>query len=85
MIEHMSEKDTINASEIAEYVFCNRAWWLSRVEGQDSQNWAEMSRGSAVHEVHSRLVRKAQNVKVLAYFLLAFAVGVIIFSLLQLF
>lgn len=84
IIEHMSDKDIIKASEIAEYMFCNRAWWLSRVSGRKSNHVRQMAQGTSFHEAHGRLVRRAHQSKLIAYFLLAAAIGVIIFSILQL-
>lgn len=80
----MSEKDTIKASEIAEYVFCNRAWWLSRVSGRKSSLVRKMSDGVAFHKAHGQSVSRAQQTKLIAYVILAAAVGVIIFSIFQL-
>jgi CRISPR/Cas system-associated exonuclease Cas4 (RecB family) len=80
----MSERDTIKASEIAEYVFCNRAWWLSRVSGRKSTNVRQMADGTSYHQVHGRLVRRARQSRLIAYVLLAVAMGAIIFSILQL-
>ena len=74
----------IKASEIAEYIFCNRAWWLSSVSGRKSMNVRQLASGTAFHKAHGRLVRRAHQSRLLAYILLAAAVGVIIFSILQL-
>ncbi len=53
----MSQHDpVIRASEIAQYAFCARAWWLGRVRGYRSSNVAAMRRGVAGHRAHGRMV-----------------------------
>jgi hypothetical protein len=44
----------IRASEISQYAFCARAWWLQRVQGYRSSNLAAMNRGAARHRTHGR-------------------------------
>lgn len=50
------EDDIIRASEIAQYAFCARAWWLGRVLGYRSTNVAAMQQGTAQHRRHGRSV-----------------------------
>ena len=55
-----SSDQIIRASEIGEYVFCRRAWWLHRVQGLESVNRAQMETSAARHYVqHSRAVQRA--------------------------
>ncbi len=54
----MSEK-YVRASDIPDYVYCRRSWWLSRIAGYTSQNTAAFARGAAYHQGHGRLVRRA--------------------------
>ena len=46
----------IRASEIGEYSFCARAWWLGRVLGRARENPAELARGRERHTRHGRRV-----------------------------
>jgi CRISPR/Cas system-associated exonuclease Cas4 (RecB family) len=50
----------IKASEIGEYLYCRRAWWLRRELGVSSQNIREIEAGQQYHEAHGRLVSRAR-------------------------
>lgn len=52
----MSQDRLIRASEIGQYVFCQRAWWLARVMNVPSTNVGEMKAGAAAHRQHGRRV-----------------------------
>ncbi len=45
----------IRASEIGEYLFCKRAWWL-RTQGIESANRKALDAGTAEHEDLARRV-----------------------------
>lgn len=44
----------IRASEIGEYEYCARAWWLARVLGRERENPQELAAGTARHARHGR-------------------------------
>lgn len=69
----------IRASEIGEYVFCHRAWWLRHVQGYESANVRELAEGTAAHATHGRLVSTASGLRALA--LLLFIIALIIAAL----
>lgn len=50
----------IRASEIAEYVYCHRAWWLGRVQGVENANRAQLDAGIARHRAHGQAVRRSE-------------------------
>ena len=77
----MSDK-WIRASELNEYVYCRRAWWLRRVGGQATVNVRELAQGSRFHEEHGRIVQQATWTQRLAYVLIFITVSAILFSLL---
>jgi 3-mercaptopyruvate sulfurtransferase SseA len=52
------DDDVIRASEIGQYSYCARAWWLARVKGHRSTNVAALKRGSARHRAHGRAVER---------------------------
>lgn len=81
-IEHMSYS-WIRASEISEYVYCRRAWWLRRVRAIASQNVTQLRAGTRHHEQHGQLVENAVWVRRLAYVALFCAVAVLVFQLLS--
>ena len=63
----------LRASEIGEYVYCHRAWWLRRVRGYSSANVRELAAGTAAHTRHGRWVWIGAALRVAAIFLLALA------------
>jgi CRISPR/Cas system-associated exonuclease Cas4 (RecB family) len=60
----------IRASEVGEYVFCRRAWWLRAVQGYESANVHELEAGTAAHVRHGRMVSAALALRALALILL---------------
>jgi CRISPR/Cas system-associated exonuclease Cas4 (RecB family) len=46
----------IRASEIGEYVFCHRAWWLRVVEGHTPANRERLAAGTRRHRAHGMQV-----------------------------
>jgi hypothetical protein len=73
----------IRASEIAEYVYCRRAWWLRRVRSVASSNTAQLRAGTRHHEQHNRLVQRSVWMYRLAYVALFFAVAALVFQLIS--
>lgn len=75
----MSDK-WIRASEINEYVYCRRAWWLKRVGGYATQNVHELAAGTAYHQEHGRIVQRATLTQRLAYALVFITISFIVFT-----
>lgn len=71
------EDDILRASEIAEYLFCARAWWLGRVKGISSQNVREMKQGISWHQRHGRAVERSHILQRLALALLILATAIL--------
>ncbi len=67
------EDPIIRASEISQYAFCARAWWLGRVKGYRSTNVAAMQQGEAQHRAHGRAVESYHRLRWLALGLLILA------------
>jgi hypothetical protein len=49
----------VRASEIGEYEFCARAWWLGRVLGREHENPHQLDAGRRDHAGHGRGVNLA--------------------------
>jgi hypothetical protein len=73
----------IRASEIGEYVFCHRAWWLRHTRGLASANVRELAAGTALHAGHGRRVAVAGALRGLAVLLLLAAAVLAAATLLQ--
>ncbi len=76
----MSDK-WIRASEISDYVYCRRAWWLRRVRGFSSQNARELAAGTTHHQQHGDLVRRSIWARRLAYAVLFVVVALLAFQM----
>lgn len=46
----------IRASELGQYAYCAKAWWLGSVAGVASTNTEALARGTAAHAAHGRTV-----------------------------
>jgi hypothetical protein len=44
----------IRVSEINQYVYCAKAWWLGAIEGVEPTNVREMELGTRAHARHGR-------------------------------
>ena len=68
----------IRASEVGEFVYCARAWWLRRVAGLEPAGRARREHGSMLHQRHGRAVAGSRALLVLA---VALAVGALLLML----
>ncbi len=70
----MTDQDRlIRASEVGQYVYCARAWWLGDVLGYQSAHGQEMAAGHAAHRLHGRAVAGYHQLQHLAYLCLVMA------------
>jgi hypothetical protein len=75
----MSRPDNvIRASEIGQYAFCARAWWLGRVKGYRSTNVAVMREGTTRHRRHGRAVEGYHLLQRVAVVLLVLAAVILL-------
>ncbi len=72
----------IRASEIGEYVYCNRAWWLKQVGGKKSAHVRQLKAGQHHHYQHGNQIRKITWMRKLAYLLIFIVVATVVFQLL---
>ncbi len=68
-----TDEPAIRASELGDYVYCARAWWLRRVQGVATRNTAALQAGQQAHDRHGRAVAAAQTQRRLALLLLTLA------------
>lgn len=73
----------LRASEIGEYVFCHRAWWLHYVLGLASANRAQMDAGTTGHAAHGRAVQRAdafQHAAIVLFLIAIFFAALFVFA-----
>jgi CRISPR/Cas system-associated exonuclease Cas4 (RecB family) len=58
------------ASELSQFAYCRRAWWLSTVLGYPSSNVAEMDAGARTHAKHGRGISSAISTRRVAWALM---------------
>ncbi|MFZ3070416.1 MAG: hypothetical protein WA110_04760 [Anaerolineaceae bacterium] len=64
---------TLRASELGNFLYCQRSWWYQR-QGLKSENQLEMGDGIDFHRMHAREVKLTVKYKVVAIVLLLLAV-----------
>ena len=70
----------IRASEIGQYAYCARAWWLGSVMGVRPSNIQDLERGTAAHEQHGQRLALAGMARWVAIGLLVLAVFVFLLN-----
>jgi CRISPR/Cas system-associated exonuclease Cas4 (RecB family) len=58
----------IRASEIGDYLFCKRAWWM-RAQGMEAENREALDAGTAEHEDLARRVALSGCLRTAAFLL----------------
>lgn len=71
----------IRASEIGNYVYCNRAWWLREVRGKKPHNVQALNAGTQYHHQHGQVVQRAAWARKAAYVLIFVAVMLAVMQL----
>ena len=71
----------IRASEIGQYDFCAKAWWLGSIEGVPPSNIHQLQAGIAAHEEHGRQVHRAAQLQAAAFMLVGLGVIVLLLAL----
>ena len=57
------DRSLVRASDIGAWTFCQRAWWLSRVQGVKHRDPAKLRRGDESHHRHGQQVVHAVRVQ----------------------
>ena len=68
----------IRASEMGEYIYCGRAWWLRRVAGLEPAGHARREYGTVLHHRHGRAVAGSRVLLLLGGLLAVVALALII-------
>jgi hypothetical protein len=72
----------IKASELGEYLYCQRAWWY-RMQGMETANVQELVRGTSVHQQHGRGMQWAVWQRSLGFVLIVAALTLVIVQLMS--
>ncbi len=81
-LEHMSDH-WIRASEIGDYLYCRRSWWLKRSRGIAAQNVRELQQGNRHHQQHGQKVQQSIVLRRAAYALIFVVVALVTFALMS--
>ncbi len=68
----------IRASEVGEYVYCARAWWLRRVAGLAPAGRERREHGAVLHRRHGRAVAGSRALLLFAGLLAVAAIALIL-------
>ncbi len=71
-------RDVIRASDVGEYVYCHRAWWLGRIQGVPNANRAALDAGTQRHRAHGRRVWRASLLQYVAIVLAVIALFAVV-------
>jgi CRISPR/Cas system-associated exonuclease Cas4 (RecB family) len=77
----IAARQVIRASELAQYSYCAKAWWLGSVLGRQSTNTREMQSGTTAHQQHGRAVWLSSALRIAAIALVVVAVLVLLMAL----
>jgi CRISPR/Cas system-associated exonuclease Cas4 (RecB family) len=68
----------IRASEVGEYVYCARAWWLRRVGGLEPAGRERREYGTVLHRRHGRAVAGSRALLLVCAILVVVALALMI-------
>jgi len=68
----------IRASEIGNFLYCQRAWWY-RQQGVESENQLELTAGLQIHRLHGLAVLAANIATIAGYILILISLAIFIY------
>jgi hypothetical protein len=75
-----SHRRLIRASEIGQYAYCARAWWLTQIKGYASSNQQTLAQGTWAHETLGRQIFLSVIARRIAFGLIIVAALLLILS-----
>ena len=57
------DRSYVRASDIGAWSFCQRAWWLARVQNAPHERPQKLDWGEQSHDAHGRLTARAQRLR----------------------
>jgi hypothetical protein len=57
------DRSYVRASDIGAWSFCNRAWWLAKVQRAPHERPQQLDWGDQSHADHGRLMSRAQRLR----------------------
>ena len=79
------DRSLVRASDIGQWTFCHRAWWLANVRKVEHGNPQVLQQGTDRHDAHGRQVLTAMQMRRAGMFLLLLALLLLaLFVLIQL-
>ena len=73
-------RPVIRASEIGEYIYCARAWWLHRVVEVEPEGHERRERGTMLHQRHGRAVAGSRVLLLVALILIVIALALLVIN-----
>ncbi|MCP4419155.1 MAG: hypothetical protein GY805_21275 [Chloroflexi bacterium] len=73
----------IRASDIGDYLYCRRSWWLKQSRGIASQNVRELNKGTQHHQQHGQRVAQSVWMRRAAYLFIFIAVALVTYQLMN--
>jgi len=71
--------DIISASEIGQWTYCHRAWWLAR-QGEPNRNVKSLTLGEEAHQRHSHQVASTSFLRHLSLILMIIAIVLLVLT-----
>jgi hypothetical protein len=70
------ERPLVRASDIGQWSFCQRSWWLAHVKNAPHRRPSVLQRGQTAHEAHGRAVLRAKRLHL-------FGLGMVLLAILS--
>ena len=72
------DEPLVRASEVGQYIYCARSWWLAQVQGVTTRHQGALAAGTAGYRRHGHQVILARTLKRWAVGLALAAMGIVL-------